>query len=99
MTAARVLAWLRGWADGRAPEARHHLGAAPSVAGANHWARVATVFETVMAADGSRHRPNYLWCVLHAADVARNLGVARISALELGVAGGNGLIALEAAAA
>lgn len=43
-------------------------------------------------------RGNYAWCVLHAASVARHLGVQRISALEFGVAGGNGLVALERAA-
>jgi hypothetical protein len=45
-----------------------------------------------------RMRPNYTWSVLHSARIARTLGVPRISALEFGVAGGNGLVALEAAA-
>ena len=44
-------------------------------------------------------RPNYAWGVLHAASVAAYLGVPRISVLEFGVAGGNGLVALERAAA
>jgi hypothetical protein len=43
-------------------------------------------------------RPQYGWSVLCAARIARSLGVARISVLELGVAGGNGLRALETAA-
>lgn len=43
-------------------------------------------------------RVNYAWCVLHAASVARHLGVPRVAALEFGVAGGNGLVALERAA-
>lgn len=43
-------------------------------------------------------RPQYGWSVLCAARTARSLGVERISVLELGVAGGNGLRALEAAA-
>jgi hypothetical protein len=36
-------------------------------------------------------RPHYAYCLLGAADLARRLGVPRISALEFGVAGGNGL--------
>jgi hypothetical protein len=44
-------------------------------------------------------RPQYLWPVLHAAHSARALGIPTISALEFGVAGGNGLLAMERAAA
>lgn len=40
-------------------------------------------------------RPNYVWGVVHAAVLARGLNIPRISVLELGVAGGNGLVALE----
>ena len=47
---------------------------------------------------GVETRPQYLWPLLHAAHVARALGVPAISALEFGVAGGNGLLALERAA-
>jgi hypothetical protein len=43
-------------------------------------------------------RPNYSWSLLHAARIARTLGYPRISALEFGVAGGNGLVALDVAA-
>ena len=35
-------------------------------------------------------RPNYAYCMLHAARLAQKLGLDRISALEFGVAGGNG---------
>lgn len=44
-------------------------------------------------------RVNYAWSVLHAASVAAHLGIPRISVVEFGVAGGNGLVALERAAA
>jgi len=44
-------------------------------------------------------RPQYLWPVLQAARSAANLGIDRMSVIEFGVAGGNGLIALEQAAA
>jgi hypothetical protein len=43
-------------------------------------------------------RPQYLWPVLQAARSAANLGIERLSVVEFGVAGGNGLLALEAAA-
>ena len=43
-------------------------------------------------------RSHFTWCLLHAARLARALRIPRISVLELGVAGGNGLVALEAAA-
>ena len=43
-------------------------------------------------------RPQYGWGVMNAAKSAQGLGIERISVLELGVAGGNGLVALEAAA-
>ena len=40
-------------------------------------------------------RPNYTWAVLQAAYLAKMLGIPRISAIEFGVAGGNGLVSLE----
>lgn len=43
-------------------------------------------------------RSQYLWPLLHAAHVARALRLPAIAALEFGVAGGNGLLALERAA-
>jgi hypothetical protein len=48
---------------------------------------------------GRHGRPPYLWGTLCAAALARQLGVPRISVLEFGVAGGNGLRALERIAA
>jgi hypothetical protein len=36
-------------------------------------------------------RPHYAYCLLRAAELARDLGKTRISAIEFGVAGGNGL--------
>jgi hypothetical protein len=43
-------------------------------------------------------RPSYTWGLLHSAHLARALGIPVITALEFGVAGGNGLLALELAA-
>lgn len=43
-------------------------------------------------------RPHYVWGTFHAARVGRALGFEEVSVLEFGVAGGNGLLALEQAA-
>jgi hypothetical protein len=40
-------------------------------------------------------RPNYTWGVLQGIYLAKTLGMDRVSVIELGVAGGNGLISLE----
>jgi hypothetical protein len=44
---------------------------------------------------GAVERPHYGYCVYHAARLASRLGYPRISILELGVAGGRGLVNLE----
>jgi hypothetical protein len=44
---------------------------------------------------GEVERPHYGYCVYNAAVLAKKLGYPRISVLEFGVAGGNGLINLE----
>ena len=64
---------------------------------ANHWSRVGQAWSRIQSAGGVL-RPNYTWCLLHVAGVAHHLGYERFSAVELGCAGGNGLLALEAAA-
>ena len=56
------------------------------------------MFEWCQATTGSRYRPQYLWPTLQAASTAKALEVPRISVVEFGVAGGNGLLALEEAA-
>ena len=43
-------------------------------------------------------RPMYVWGVVWGGYLARALGIKRISVMELGVAGGNGLVVLEAIA-
>jgi hypothetical protein len=40
-------------------------------------------------------RPHYVWGALNGVYLARTLGIKRISVAEFGVAGGNGLVALE----
>jgi hypothetical protein len=55
-------------------------------------------FQFRLALDGFR-RPWYAYGVYHAADLARRLGIERISVIEFGVAGGDGLVELEKIAA
>jgi hypothetical protein len=50
-------------------------------------------FLDLSAQQGCSH--NYTWGVIQAGNLAKGLGVPRISVLEFGVAGGNGLVALE----
>jgi hypothetical protein len=63
----------------------------------NHWFLINSLLGRVQAAEKGA-RPNYTWSVLHAASVAARTGRERVSVLEFGVAGGNGLVALERAA-
>ena len=44
----------------------------------------------------TEHRPHFAWGILYAAHLAKTLSITRISALEFGVAGGNGLLSMEA---
>jgi hypothetical protein len=44
---------------------------------------------------GAFERPPYAYCVYHSAVLAKQLGYREISVIEFGVAGGNGLLALE----
>jgi hypothetical protein len=43
---------------------------------------------------GGFDRPHYAWCLYHAAVQGKALGLKAITAIELGVAGGNGLVTL-----
>jgi hypothetical protein len=49
----------------------------------------------ILAKSDGLRRPNYAWGVLHALNLAATLEIPRVSVLEFGVAGGNGLISLE----
>jgi hypothetical protein len=42
-----------------------------------------------------RRKPNYVWGTIQGAGLAQILGIRQISVIEFGVAGGNGLIALQ----
>jgi len=54
--------------------------------------------ERVLRRGNGKLRANYTWPVVHAAHLAKALALARISVIEFGVGGGNGLVALERAA-
>ncbi|MDQ6821455.1 MAG: TylF/MycF family methyltransferase [Actinomycetota bacterium] len=63
----------------------------------NHWALINRLLVEIAAAD-PQTRANYTWPILHAAAIAARTSRPRISVLELGVAGGSGLVAMERAA-
>lgn len=63
----------------------------------NHWSLVNSLLPEIQAS-GPGLRPNYTWSVLHTASIALRTGRDPIAVVELGVAGGGGLIALESAA-
>lgn len=66
----------------------------------NHeWAypQLNSIFYALMKQAKGQLRPSYTWGVLQAAHLAKSIGIDRISLVEFGVAGGNGLIALETA--
>lgn len=53
------------------------------------------LFPQILVANKRHLRPNYLWGVLQGVNLARALNVERVSLIEFGVAGGNGLVSLE----
>jgi hypothetical protein len=57
-----------------------------------------TLFGRVVHQRGGLDRPDYAWGVLQGLNLAKVLGEQRVSLIEFGVAGGNGLVALEAIA-
>ncbi|HEX2228390.1 MAG TPA: hypothetical protein VHM64_14730 [Candidatus Binatia bacterium] len=58
-----------------------------------------SILTKLSAEPGCAERPFYAWGVLQAAHLGKALGLERISVMEFGVAGGNGLVALERIAA
>src|SRR5581483_12468852 len=85
---------------GRAQELRRRVAgrrSPPVPAAAPSTTDVTVTFRWCLE-QGVRSRPQYLWGTLLAARIAHGLELERISVIEFGVAGGNGLIALERAA-
>ena len=54
-----------------------------------------SVFTKILREGGGTLRSNYTWGVLHSAHLAKSIGINRVSVIEFGVAGGNGLVSLE----
>jgi hypothetical protein len=66
----------------------------------NYWQRrivaeIQTEFGHVVVPGSQTERPHYAWGVLNGAYLASALGIRRISVIEFGVAGGNGLVMME----
>jgi hypothetical protein len=57
-----------------------------------------SLFGALMNEGKEQLRPSYTWGALHGVYLARTIGIDRVSLIEFGLAGGNGLIALEKAA-
>jgi hypothetical protein len=57
-----------------------------------------SIMEKLLLQERKALRPNYTWGILHGAHLAKALGIQRVSVLEFGVAGGNGLVSLERSA-
>ena len=57
-----------------------------------------SLFGALIREGKGKLRPSYAWGALQGVHLARTIGVSRVSLIEFGVAGGNGLIALERAA-
>jgi hypothetical protein len=54
-----------------------------------------SVWLNLMANQNGELRQHFSWGVLHGAHLAKAIGINRVSVIEFGVAGGNGLISLE----
>jgi len=54
-----------------------------------------SIFEKLMAQGQGTLRSNYTWGALQGVYLAKSIGIERVSMLEFGVAGGNGLVALD----
>ncbi len=62
------------------------------------WPWLNALLTKLLTEAGPGLRPNYAWGVLQGAHLAKAIGINRVSVIEFGVAGGNGLISLEKAA-
>jgi hypothetical protein len=89
-----VVRGVRGWLE----EADHQPQAAnilPQVSFDNSYKWLWTTMLRVMKDPVAKKRPHYVWGVLQGAALGKVLGLKRVSVMEIGVAGGAGLLALE----
>jgi hypothetical protein len=54
-----------------------------------------SIFAKILNDELCAQRPNYTWGVLHGVHLAKTIGINRVSVIEFGVAGGNGLVSLD----
>ena len=54
-----------------------------------------SIFMKLLSEEHGVLKPSYTWGVLHGVHLAKTLGINRVSVIEFGVAGGNGLITLD----
>ncbi|NOZ50942.1 MAG: hypothetical protein GXP37_13005 [Chloroflexi bacterium] len=62
------------------------------------YGQINALVEQIAERLGAEQRSHYTWGMAHGAYLAQHLGIERITVIELGVAGGNGLVALDRAA-
>ena len=73
---------------------RQKSGYSPGNEFGYHWLNQ-TLFPEILAENDVALRPNYTWGVVQGVHLAKSLDIGRVSVIEFGVAGGNGLILLE----
>ena len=99
----QMVVWLRGTASVALSILRAcrdtYVAVGEDPGGADAYVYLNRMFRRMHLQAAAPLRPPYTWGVLHGAFLAKNLGYQRISVAEFGVAGGQGLIRLENAAA
>jgi hypothetical protein len=83
----------RNWIAEREPAPQFNCGSPPFA-----YENANSFFRKMVSERGLR-RPHYVWGAVQALNLAKVLGIGRVSFIEFGVAGGNGLTALESIAA
>ncbi len=54
-----------------------------------------TLFPSILVKGGNAFRPHYTWGIMQSVNLARELNIPKVSIMEFGVAGGNGLVSME----
>src|SRR5262245_3814170 len=86
-----VLRQARQWLE----EEQQPSGSASSLPFENSYTWLGATFQTLVRDPRCAQRQAYIWGVLQGVALAKVLGLDRVSVIELGVAGGAGLLALE----
>jgi hypothetical protein len=85
-----VVRKARGWLSEDPPAPANHVPVKPPLSYED-----ANLLFMELDRQSGHNRPHYLWGAIQSANLAKMLGFARISFVEFGVAGGNGLVVLE----